>query len=264
MPSSYPGALDTFPTNRADATATATNHKNDHNDAFDAINKIEAELGIDPAGSEATVAARLAALEAAGVSFDLGTLSLLTRPTMVGAKDDHFNAGTLDAKWITDYDGGGGAVDLATMPGWVSVTDGVAILQAVPVGNWMVEAEVIGPASNSVGFTSAGLIVTDGTAAGSADDVRFGPGMDNAATAHRVVLERYINGAFNTTYVNMGSRDHSVHHTWLRLRWDGTLDAWISPTGFGWQAFEVNRNPGFTPTHFGIYGVGFCNYFLVT
>lgn len=56
MPSVYPGALDAFPTGRitGDVIPAA-----DHNDVADAANRIEAELGTDPAASFATVAARL-------------------------------------------------------------------------------------------------------------------------------------------------------------------------------------------------------------
>jgi hypothetical protein len=63
MASVYPGSLDNFATNRADATTMATTHKDDHNNANDAINKIEAELGTSPSGSSATVAARFAVIQ---------------------------------------------------------------------------------------------------------------------------------------------------------------------------------------------------------
>ncbi len=59
MASAYPGGLDSFATNKADATTTPTDHPGHHNDLADAVNKIEAELGVDPAGAEATVVARL-------------------------------------------------------------------------------------------------------------------------------------------------------------------------------------------------------------
>lgn len=59
MASGYPAALDTFATTRADADTTATTHPADHNNANDAVNKIEAELGINPSAAYATVAARL-------------------------------------------------------------------------------------------------------------------------------------------------------------------------------------------------------------
>jgi hypothetical protein len=63
MASVYPGSLDNFATNRADATTMATTHKDDHNNANDAINKIEAELGTSPSGASATVAARFAVIQ---------------------------------------------------------------------------------------------------------------------------------------------------------------------------------------------------------
>jgi hypothetical protein len=48
MAAQFPTALDSFPTNRADATAAATTHAADHNDGNDAINKIEREIGLIP------------------------------------------------------------------------------------------------------------------------------------------------------------------------------------------------------------------------
>lgn len=59
MASAYPSGLDAFATSRTNATAMTTTHPADHNDANDAINKIEAELGTDPSGAQATVRARL-------------------------------------------------------------------------------------------------------------------------------------------------------------------------------------------------------------
>lgn len=64
MASSYPGGLDSFATNKANATATVTDHPAHHNDLADAINKIEAELGTNPSGAAASVAAAIAAVSA--------------------------------------------------------------------------------------------------------------------------------------------------------------------------------------------------------
>lgn len=70
MASVYPGSLDSLATNKGDATdetsgsptgGTAGDHAAHHNNLADAINKIEAELGTDPSGAAATVAAALAA-----------------------------------------------------------------------------------------------------------------------------------------------------------------------------------------------------------
>jgi hypothetical protein len=62
MASGFPGSLDNFATNKADATATATDHAGHHNDLADAVNKVEAELGTDPSNGYATVKARFAAI----------------------------------------------------------------------------------------------------------------------------------------------------------------------------------------------------------
>jgi hypothetical protein len=64
MASNYPTSLDTFATNKADATTMATDHATHHNDLADAVNKVEAELGTDPSGASSTVKARLDAAAA--------------------------------------------------------------------------------------------------------------------------------------------------------------------------------------------------------
>jgi hypothetical protein len=65
MPSSYPGGLDNFNTNHVDLVNEVI-HASTINDAVDAINKIEAELGVNPSGSYTDVTSRLAAL---GVAY---------------------------------------------------------------------------------------------------------------------------------------------------------------------------------------------------
>jgi len=65
MASSYPNTLDTLATTKSDATAMATDHAQHHNNLADAVNKIEAEIGVTPRGAAASVAARLAGLDTA-------------------------------------------------------------------------------------------------------------------------------------------------------------------------------------------------------
>lgn len=77
MASTYPTALDNFPTTRDDNTPMATNHAADHDNVNDAINKIEAELGINPSGSAATVADRLSVLEIVPFSIHGGNYTLV-------------------------------------------------------------------------------------------------------------------------------------------------------------------------------------------
>lgn len=59
MASTYPANLDTFVTTRADGTPLTTTHASDHDLVNDAINKIEAELGVNPRGVYSSLAARL-------------------------------------------------------------------------------------------------------------------------------------------------------------------------------------------------------------
>lgn len=65
MPTNYPGALDTFPTRSTEIIPAS-----DFNNPTDAIEAIEAELGTDPSGSAATVAARIGVLEEAPLNVD--------------------------------------------------------------------------------------------------------------------------------------------------------------------------------------------------
>ena len=65
MASLYPGALDDFtnPTATDSLNDPTVPHATQHADANDAIEAIQATLGIDPQGTEATVDARIGVLE---------------------------------------------------------------------------------------------------------------------------------------------------------------------------------------------------------
>jgi hypothetical protein len=66
MASTYPGTIDNFTRPLGTGTHAADNcltHKDYHDNAFDGIEAIQAELGVDPAGTDATVRARLDRLE---------------------------------------------------------------------------------------------------------------------------------------------------------------------------------------------------------
>lgn len=88
MPSAYPGALDALNTSLTDGTdagddtpgSTAVGtHAAHHNNLADAINKIEAELGIAPSDSYDTVRARLDAIVAAMATDAELTAGLATK-----------------------------------------------------------------------------------------------------------------------------------------------------------------------------------------
>jgi hypothetical protein len=59
MPSGYPATLDSLATNKADGTTSATDHPTHHNDLADAVNKVQAALGVNPQGYFGTVVERL-------------------------------------------------------------------------------------------------------------------------------------------------------------------------------------------------------------
>lgn len=91
MASTYPTTLDSLSTGNVDGTVSATTHPALHNDANDAINKIEAELGTTPSGGHATVKARLGAMDVMqlaasdeGTALTTGTAKVTAR--VVGAR----------------------------------------------------------------------------------------------------------------------------------------------------------------------------------
>lgn len=81
----YPNSHDNLATNKTDATTASTDHPGHHNSLASAINAIETELGLTPKGSEASVAARLAAH---GGSLQRKVITL-TDPTYQNSADAH-------------------------------------------------------------------------------------------------------------------------------------------------------------------------------
>lgn len=63
MATNYPGAIDTYTNPLSSEPMNAPSHAGQHANANDAVEAIETELGTDPSGSAATVAARLDGIE---------------------------------------------------------------------------------------------------------------------------------------------------------------------------------------------------------
>lgn len=65
MPTSYPAAFDAFsnPTSSDNLDSISVPHAAQHTNVNDAVEAIQAELGLDPAGGYTTVRARLEATE---------------------------------------------------------------------------------------------------------------------------------------------------------------------------------------------------------
>lgn len=187
-------------------------------------------------------------------SLDEGSVSLLTVREEVNTEDDHFNASTLDAKWTTGYSGTHSA-DLTTMPGWLILNGGTAILQAVPAsGDWLIECHMIMPTITAAGYAGGGLIISDGTSRASSDDIVLQFGSNNSLTQYRYVYERFSNGSFQATYFQDTGTEMEYSAGFLRLEKSGSnYIAHRSKTGHTWQQRHSTTIP-FTPTHFGLIG----------
>jgi hypothetical protein len=66
MPTNYPAAFDSFTNPSAGDSLASPSHAGQHANINDAMEAVQATLGTDPQGSEATVADRIAALEGGG------------------------------------------------------------------------------------------------------------------------------------------------------------------------------------------------------
>lgn len=123
MASVYPGALDSLDTAKSPAASLdAANHTAHHNDLADAVNKIEAELGIDPAGASADLVTRLGVIDAA---IALNTAKV-TYPSADSSKLAGIEAGATadqsDAEIETAYNAQVGVMSQATAEAGTSTT----------------------------------------------------------------------------------------------------------------------------------------------
>lgn len=70
MPTSYPGALDTFPVIGPTDTEAAVSHRGQHNDKADAIQALQAKVGIDGSLEPTSLDFKTAALQADVAALD--------------------------------------------------------------------------------------------------------------------------------------------------------------------------------------------------
>lgn len=148
MASSYPGGLDSFtnPTASDQLDSVTVPHATQHADVNDAVEAVQAELGTNPAGTEATVADRLTAIEA----------GLPGAPVVsVSAQTGSFTLALTDAATLIEVDAS--TASTVTVPPVTSV--------AFPVGTSILVCQ---SGTGSVGF-AAGAGVTLLSAGGATD-----------------------------------------------------------------------------------------------
>jgi hypothetical protein len=205
MASTYPNTLDAFATNRSNTTVTDTTHPGDHNNANDAINKIEAELGITPKGTFSDVAARLAArstvrLTADSSAFTTQTLTNVTGLSFSVAASQDYRFYFMIPVTLGTARGVGVAVTCPATP--------TGIYYEVRIGNVTATTEGLGYGfasaalvSSAASATTNGLItisgiLSNGATAGTLQvQLRQGTG----ATAANVVAKK---GAYGEMYLN--------------------------------------------------------------
>jgi hypothetical protein len=117
--SSYPGALDSLanPTASDAMDSVTVPHADQHADANDAIEAVQAELGTDPAGASATVKARLDALDttvAGKVSFPLDNTAATatTAQYSTDVTGDSVDRFTVDAAGMQSWGSGSAVADV--------------------------------------------------------------------------------------------------------------------------------------------------------
>lgn len=169
-------------------------------------------------------------------------------PASPHAKDDEFNAGSLDGKWSWLNQG----TSTITFPkySWIKITPQSStwrgIFQAVPSGSWTVTAKV----SAGFGYSNdgyAGILLWGGTD-GTGDGFVIGKdGNGQIATRGEQIASYAFSANRNNNNVNW-----AVNSAILRMTWNGTqIQNWISLDGIEFNRFDA-YTPSYTPTKIGI------------
>lgn len=206
-------------------------------------------------------------------SLEKGTQTLLTRPSVLNAEDDHFNAAAMDAKW-TPY--GSPVADLSTLPGWVKQAGAdfdYGWTQPAPAKPFTIEGEFLQREQLSPNWGGAGLLLTNGqdrtTASGSWLHVTP---RANDILRHRVALGAVDPGGGVPALYS--SHDLPIpaiplSHFWLRMKVhaSGGIDCYLSVDGRVFHKLfdtAIDSFSGPPTAYIGIYlnqGAA-CNYFV--
>jgi len=156
--STYPGTLDAFATNKQDDTdatsgsdlglsTTVGDHATHHNNLADAINKIEAELGVNPRGTFADVVTRLNARTTVRKTADQS----FTTQTLANVTDLSFSVLA-----NTDY------TFQFVLAFTVGVARGIGLGLTAPAGRVVADVQIGGIAADGTAAATQGVINTSG------------------------------------------------------------------------------------------------------
>lgn len=256
MATSYPSGLDSFTAitteNQSDSVGGRT-HKAMHNDVNDAVEAIEAELGVDPAGSEATVVARLDALD---TSVAAAALKAANLSDLASASTARTNLGLGDSATL----------NVGTTAGTVAAGDDSRITGAALKASNLSDLASAATSRTNLGLgtiaveaaadyaTAANLVVTDATVATKANatalslpgtsgnyascpdsaalditgdiDIRFFGSLDDWTPAVATALAARYEGAGHRSWYLIVKTDGEVQLVWSA---DGTSAVAASP-----------------------------------
>lgn len=199
--------------------------------------------------------------------FDRGAYQLMLRPAAVNTEDDHFDATTLAAKWLSF---GAPTLSLTALSGWLRGTsfDGTlsGVIQAVPAGDWTIETEALWE-DGAIVWSGVGLIMTNGTNKASSIATSFTSGGRNSAGLERQNVSKFVNGNYNLNHVEVLTTGLGRCHRFYKIIKIGTTYYfYASDNRIAWQYFYSASagTLGYTPTHFGLGGIsnGYWNYLL--
>jgi hypothetical protein len=184
VPSDYPTDLDTFTNPSPSDPRTSPSHAGQHADINDAMTAVQGTLGLDPQGSEATVAARIAAIEAAGgdvatdAIFDakgdlaVGTGADTAARLAVGTNTHVLTADSATAtglKWAAGGGGGGAFTEIVSASNF-------DVVNSSPTGNVHPDFQFSVTAGKFYLVDALFLIVGDNTTADAAVDYEVSAG----------------------------------------------------------------------------------------
>jgi hypothetical protein len=185
--SSYPTGYDSF-TNPAGSDPLSGGHADQHADINDAVEAVQAELGLSPSGSEATVTARLAAL-------DTTVGGKVTKPGG-GSDGDVLTKSGSSVIWSAGGGGGGGG-GLAFIGSEVFTTQSAVHLDGLfssAYDDYMVIARLTGSTAQNIDIRMRNSGTDDTSANYSRESVYF----DNTTTgAFRESTQTVFRSGYN-------------------------------------------------------------------
>jgi hypothetical protein len=241
MASGYPGALDTFATTRAGSALVGP----DVLDHADAINKIEAELGINPSSTYATVTARLAAIEAAGGGGGSSLYFDVTSATYGATGDGSTNDTTAIQAAINAANAAGGGVvyfpagtyicNVLTLYANITLAgdgDGSILKQPTGVadGNHLLNANAGTGGTADPAANMKGIVIRDLVLQGRADTDTFTEQVHlinmNAVSDVLIFNVKFVNFRGDGIYLGSGNTGtierHNENVTIIGCTFDGT------------------------------------------